>query len=178
MDFNRVIDFWFNEIKPENWWKKDSQFDALIRERFTDLHNAAIKNELYSWRESPEGSLAEIIILDQFSRNMFRDHARSFAHDAQALALSQQAVSKKFHLELDSSYVPFLLMPYMHSESAIIHEQAVILFKEFAPGNLEFEFRHKAIVDRFGRYPHRNDVLGRESTEEEREFLKQEGSSF
>lgn len=177
-EFKEIITFWFEEITPAYWWKKDLDFDTLIKGRFFHWHLAARQNEIFEWRKQPEGRLAEIIILDQFSRNMFRDLPASFAFDAHALCLAQEAVSLGCCEQLDSQKVPFLLMPYMHSESLLIHEQAVPLFEQFAPGNLDFEYKHKVIIERFGRYPHRNIILGRESSEEELEFLKQANSSF
>ena len=118
-------------------------------------------------------------MLDQFSRNMFRDSPLAFAHNALALALAQEAVSAKADEALSPVERSFLYMPYMHSESLLIHEIAVDLFQRNGiKGNLDFEIRHKAIIEKFGRYPHRNSILGRASTAEEIEFLKQPGSSF
>jgi len=134
---------------------------------------------LFDWRSNALGRLAEIIVLDQFSRNIFRDQSSAFAWDAQALVLAQEAVTAGALEQLESSQQAFLIMPYMHSESKMIHEQAIKLFSR--PGlefNLDFEKRHKVIIDRFGRYPHRNEILGRQSTAEEQEFLKQPGSAF
>ena len=182
MDFSsidEVINFWFVESSPEQWFKKDPAFDRLVTERFNALHRAAMKCELHSWRDTPPGRLAEIIILDQFSRNIYRGREEAFAGDLIALVLSQEALYAGAHISLDTQQKAFLYMPFMHSESAAIHEIAVQLFGE--PGlerNLAFELRHKAIIDRFGRYPHRNDILGRASTVEEVEFLKTPGSSF
>jgi len=176
---NEILAFWFEEIAPELWFKKDVDFDELIRRRFLHWHTAASAGELYPWRSTPAGRLAEIIILDQFSRNIFRDDPRAFGTDALALVLSQEAVSAGALDALDSKQQAFLIMPYMHSESALILEEAVRLFSR--PGlefNLDFEYKHKAIIDRFGRYPHRNAILGRQSTSEELDFLKQPGSSF
>lgn len=174
-----VINFWFTEIKSESWFKKDADFDELIMQRFLATYQAAAAGELFDWRFSASGRLAEIIVLDQFSRNIFRDDARAFAYDSLALVLSQEAVGQGVLDELETRQQAFLIMPYMHSESKVIHEQAVELFSrsglEF---NLDFELRHKEIIDRFGRYPHRNALLGRESTPEEIDFLKQPGSSF
>lgn len=177
-NYQGVIDFWFQEIKPEQWWKKDKNFDALIKERFSTLYQAALANELFHWREHAQGRLAEIIVLDQFPRNLFRDQAAAFASDAQALALSQEAVLQGIPEQLNKSCNAFLLMPYMHSESLLVHEQATQLFEKFAPDNLAFEIKHKRIIERFGRYPHRNALLGRLSTEEEKHFLTQPDSSF
>ena len=176
---SEVIEFWFEEISEAQWWKKDDDFDRILIERFSELHHAASQCELYTWRETPEGRLAEIIVLDQFSRNMFRDTPKAFAQDGLALALAQEAVSVGADKELEVKKRSFLYMPYMHSESKAIHEVAEKLFEEnTSESSHHFELRHKAIIDRFGRYPHRNAILGRESTNEEIEFLKQPGSGF
>jgi uncharacterized protein (DUF924 family) len=177
--YEEVLTFWFEEIEPALWWKKDASFDALLIERFSALHARACRCELYAWRSEPGGRLAEIIVLDQFSRNMFRDSALAFANDALALALSQEAVACGADAALSAVQKSFLYMPYMHSESLEIHEIAVELYaKEGLQNNLDFEIKHKNIIERFGRYPHRNAVLGRVSTSEEIEFLTQPGSSF
>ena len=174
-----VLTFWFKDIEPKNRWSPDLEFDALLRQRFLGLLEQASVGELYAWRSSARGRLAEVVVLDQFSRNIYRNTPRAFAQDAVALVLSQEAVAAGALVELPSEQWAFLLMPYMHSESRLIHVQAEVLFREFAPAEtLEFELRHKAIIDRFGRYPHRNRILGRLSTEEETEFLEQPGSGF
>src|SRR5262245_1883815 len=174
-----VLSFWFKDIESKNWWSVDPEFDALLRQRFLGLLRQASAGELYAWRSSARGRLAEIIVLDQFSRNIYRNTVGAFAQDPMALVLAQEAVAGGALAELLSAERTFLLMPYMHSESRLIHIPAEILFREFAPAeNLEFEVRHKAIIDRFGRYPHRNGILGRISTEEEMAFLKQPGSGF
>ena len=179
MNYQSIIDFWFDEIEPRQWFSKDAEFDRLIEERFQSMHDCAVKCESYPWRDTPEGRLAEIIVLDQFSRNIYRDTPRAFACDPLSLALAQEAIRAGTQRKLTAQQKPFLYMPFMHSESPLIHERAVELFRE--PGlekNLEFELRHKAIIDRFGRYPHRNAVLGRTSTPEEIAFLESPGSSF
>lgn len=174
-----VLRFWFDELSPAQWWTVDAGLDRRIAERFGELHARAARAELFDWRRAPEGRLAEVIVLDQFSRNMHRGDGRAFAHDVLALALAQEAVAVGADLALPLERRVFLYMPYMHSESRVIHEVAERLFRERAPkDNLDFELRHKAIVDRFGRYPHRNDMLGRMSTAEELEFLTQPGSRF
>lgn len=176
---SKVIDFWFNEIEEKQWWLKDEKFDQMVKDRFGELLQQAKAGELFSWRETPLGSLAEVIVLDQFSRNIYRDHPESFANDAMALTLAQFANSRGFDKQLPDNQRVFLYMPYMHSESKSIHEEAVKLFKSMgAEGSLDFEYKHKAIIDKFGRYPHRNQILGRNSTKEELEFLKQPNSSF
>ena len=150
-----------------------------VRSRFGALHEQAIRCELFAWRSSPEGRLAEVIVLDQFSRNIHRSTPRAFAADPLALALAQEAVAAGTDLQLQFDQRPFLYMPFMHSESAAIHAVGEPLMKERAPQHThDFELKHRQIVDRFGRYPHRNAVLGRASTAEELEFLKQPGSSF
>jgi len=174
-----VLAFWFEEISPKQWWIASEDVDRQIAARFGAVHAAAERCELDAWRESANGRLAEIIVLDQFSRNIHRGHPQAFANDALALVLAQTAVAANADQALDAQRRAFLYMPYMHSESAAIHAVAVSLFG--APGmegNLDFELRHKAIIDRFGRYPHRNAILGRSSTPEEIEFLKTPGSSF
>ena len=177
--YQEILKFWFKETEPVQWWKKDEAFDRLIVERFSKVHQQAARCELFEWRKEPQGRLAEIIVLDQFSRNMFRDSPLSFACDPMALALAQEAVAAGADKSLGQVERSFLYMPFMHSESLKIHEIAVKLFQQNgSPNNLDFEFRHKAIIERFGRYPHRNDILGRTSSEEEIEFLKQPGSGF
>ena len=177
--YESVLQFWFKEITPAQWWKVDAEFDQLIMNRYSDLHARAIQSELFVWRESPRGRLAEIIVLDQFSRNIYRGNKLAFAADSLALALAQEAVAAKADFKLAEQERVFMYMPYMHSESKSIHEVAEHLFKENGPkSNYDFELRHKAIIDRFGRYPHRNVMLGRQSTEEELAFLVQPGSSF
>ncbi|MFK7886335.1 MAG: DUF924 family protein [Gammaproteobacteria bacterium] len=174
-----VLAFWFEEIEPKAHWVKDASFDATIARRFGRTHRRAASAELWSWRATAGGRLAEIIVLDQFSRNLFRDSAAAFAHDALALGLAQEAVATGADKTLSAQERSFLYMPYMHSESALIHEQAVELFGELGiQSSLDFEQRHKTIIDRFGRYPHRNALLGRESTAAEQAFLAEPGSSF
>lgn len=179
MDPEAVINFWFEEIDPKQWWKKDQALDELICSRFGKVHEQASRCELYPWRQTPRGRLAEIIILDQFSRNIYRDQPGAFAHDALALALAQVAVEQGADKNLNTDEKSFLYMPYMHSESLAIHEIAMMLYNQAGlEYNYDFEKKHKAIIERFGRYPHRNAILGRESTPEEREFLKQPDSGF
>jgi len=130
-------------------------------------------------RQTAQGRLAEIIVLDQFARNLFRDQAQQFAADAMALVLAQEAIAQGFDQQLPAQQRLFMYMPYMHSESVLIHQRAVALFTALGlPDNLDFEYKHQAIIDRFGRYPHRNALLGRASTAEELAFLQQPNSSF
>ncbi|MBL4671103.1 MAG: DUF924 domain-containing protein [Arenicella sp.] len=176
---NEIIEFWFIEIDKVQRFKKDERFDELIRSRFSEIHTQASKCELFSWRSTALGCLAEVIVLDQFSRNMYRGKAESFVHDSLALSLAQSAISKGLDLELTSEQKSFLYMPFMHSESLIIHGQAMTLFTNLGiESNLNFEIKHKSIIERFGRYPHRNKILGRASSSEENSFLLQPGSGF
>lgn len=177
--YEEIVGFWFEEIEPSQWWKKDEDFDRSLIRRFSDIHAQAARCELFGWRITPRGRLAEIIVLDQFSRNMFRGSPLSFAYDPLALALAQEAVAASSDEALSPVQRSFLYMPYMHSESLKIHEIAVELFQRNGiKGNLDFELKHKSIIEKFGRYPHRNNILGRASTEDEIEFLKQPGSGF
>lgn len=174
-----ILKFWFEEIDHSLWFKKDDAFDQLLTERFGALHTQASHGELHAWRSTAHGRLAEVIVLDQFSRNLFRNSAKAFAQDGMALVLAQEAIRLGDDLKLNSTERNFMYMPFMHSESLAIHEIAVKLFTaNGAQGNLNFELKHKAIIEQFGRYPHRNAVLGRESTPAEIEFLSQPGSSF
>lgn len=179
MNYQTVLNFWFDEISPEQWWIKDQNFDQEIKRRFLELHESANLGELYYWRDTAEGRLAEIIVLDQFSRNIFRDNAKAFASDTLALVLAQEAISLAADQKLAQNRRSFMYLPYMHSESATIHQQAVNLYKELGnESNLTFELKHQEIITRFGRYPHRNAILGRESSAEELAFLQQPNSSF
>jgi len=177
--YEEIIKFWFEEIEVSQWWKKDSEFDQLVSDRFSAIHKKASQCELYDWRKTAEGRLAEIIVLDQFSRNIYRDSSQSFLNDSLALALSQEAIRLGADKEVSDKKRSTFYSPFMHSESTVIHEVAVDLYTVLSQeGSLEFELKHKAIIDRFGRYPHRNEILGRVSTEEEIGFLLEPGSSF
>ena len=174
-----ILHFWFTELGPKQHFAKDVTLDEAIRTRFGRVLEAATQCELFAWRTSAEGRLAEILVLDQFSRNVFRDTPQAFAQDALALVLAQELVANGQDRNLPLEQRSFAYMPYMHSESALVHAQAVSLFSQ--PGmedNLRFELLHKAIIDRFGRYPHRNAIVGRSSTAQELAFLSEPGSSF
>ncbi|MGY6630387.1 MAG: DUF924 family protein [Wenzhouxiangella sp.] len=174
-----VLTFWFETLEPAMWWTVDPALDQQIGERFGTLLDSAAAGELFEWRADARGRLAEIIVLDQFSRNVFRGTPLAFSQDAMSLVMAQEAVSLGLLDGLSPIERAFLLLPYMHSESRRIHVEAERLYREFAPeDNYQFELKHKVIIDRFGRYPHRNEILGRESTPEEIELLKQPGSSF
>ena len=174
-----ILNFWFDELEQKQWWVKDEQLDQLIITRFSELHTQAIHCELFEWRKTAAGRLAEVLILDQFSRNMFRNSPQCFAYDALALALSQEAIAVGADKALSPTQRRFLYMPFMHSESLIMHKVAVDLFqKNGIQANLDFEIKHKKIIQQFGRYPHKNKILGRASTDAERKFLQQPGSRF
>ncbi|QXL83950.1 DUF924 family protein [Comamonas sp. NLF-1-9] len=175
----QVLAFWFDETSPKLWFAKDADFDAAIARRFAGIHAAATRAELWRWRGDADGRLAEIIVLDQFSRNLHRGSPAAFAHDALALVLAQELVARKLDQELAPVRRGFAYLPFMHSESALVQQQSLRLYQALAePVNLDFARRHAEIIARFGRYPHRNAALGRASTPEEVEFLKQPGSSF
>ncbi len=166
-------------MDESKWWSKDDAFDQLICQKYSDLHAAANACELYSWRQSAQGRLAEIIVLDQFSRNMFRETPKAFASDSLALALAQEAISLTLDETLSARERSFMYMPFMHSESLKIHQRAEALFKHNGiEASYQFEIKHKQIIEAFGRYPHRNAILGRVSTAAEEAFLQQPGSSF
>ncbi|MFA7665344.1 MAG: DUF924 family protein [Burkholderiaceae bacterium] len=174
-----VLSFWFEQLEPAQWWLKDPALDARIAERFASLLQRARRCELHDWRTSPRGRLAEVIVLDQFPRNIHRDTPLAFASDALALALAQEAVARGDDQALTQIERIFLYLPYMHSESALIQQRSVELYAANGlADNLDFAERHKVIIDRFGRYPHRNATLGRPSTDEEQAFLREPGSSF
>lgn len=174
-----ILEFWFVELAARDWFRKSETLDATIRQRFEECLQRALACELWEWRVTPGGRLAEILVLDQFSRNIHRDTPGAFEGDTLALALSQQAVIEGDLEQLPVAWQPFVIMPWMHSESVAIHDRAEALFDR--PGlekTLRFERHHADIVRRFGRYPHRNAILGRTSSAEEVAFLRQPGSSF
>lgn len=173
MHYQEILDFWFDELDSAYWFQNDGEVDQMIHTKFLTIHEQATKGELWTWRDTIEGRLAEIILLDQFSRNMFRGEAAAFANDTLALALAQEAIRAGEIDQLSVTERAFLYMPYMHAESLKIHEVAMELFQEEGmEDNLKFEIEHKKIIEQFGRYPHRNETLGRDSTIEEKKFLE------
>lgn len=174
-----VFQFWFHELDPKMQFAKSPELDQRIRDRFLKTYHDVVEGKTTGWRNTPEGRLSEIIVLDQFSRNMFRDLPQAFAADNLALKLALETVASGDDQKLPVAQRAFVYMPYMHSEDRNVHEQAVTLFSQTGlEFNLKFEYAHKKIIDRFRRYPHRNQILGRVSTDEEIQFLKEEGSSF
>lgn len=177
--YQSVLDFWFNPDHTPYWFEKNSDFDNKIRSQFYDLWQAAIRGECWQWRESIQGRLAEIIVLDQFSRNLCRDSSQAFSQDTMALVLAQEAVQLPEFSTLTVDEKRFLLMPYMHSESVIIHNLSAPLFKEHTDDlSYEIALQHQAIIKRFGYYPHRNRQRNRVSTPEEIAFLEDPNNSF
>lgn len=174
----RILDFWFES--EDLWFKKDDAFDETIRQRFSADHERAAAGGLADWRETPDGCLALVVLLDQFSRNMFRSSARSFATDALALGIAETAIERGFDQALPPKRRRFFYMPFMHSEDVDHQRRCVDLFAAMDgdSGGLKFAIKHLEIVERFGRFPHRNGILGRQSTAEEVSFLKTPGSSF
>ncbi len=193
-----LLDFWFGphsddvaaaEAQARLWWGKDTEIDAFIRVRFSGLVEAAAAGRLGFWGESPHGELARILLLDQFPRNIFRGSARSFAHDAQALAWSLDGIKRQSDLVLRPVERVFFYLPLEHAENLMQQERSVALFRSLVEavtaaarptfeGFLDYAIRHRDIIARFGRFPHRNVILGRPSTPEETAFLSEPGSSF
>lgn len=173
-----IITFWFEEITPSDWFKKNSDFDQMLRDRFSTIHTKAKAGELSFWRDTAAGRLAEIIILDQFSRNMFRDMPAAFQTDSQSLTLAQEAIRAGADKQLPPVQRKFLYMPFMHSESLKIQEEGIELFTDLGiEDNLKFMIAHRDVIAKFGRFPHRNAILGRESSAEELDYI-QSGGGF
>ncbi len=178
-EIDNVLNFWFEELDARQHWVKDAYLDEDIAKRFGEVHAKAGRGELAQWRETARGRLAEIIVLDQFSRNIYRDEAACFANDEFAISLCLEAIEAQADGELSVAQKAFLYMPLMHSEELEHHELALKVFAQAGlENNFEFEKKHLRIIERFGRYPHRNEILGRESTAEEHSFLTTPGSSF
>ena len=174
MEYQEVLDFWFKEVDPEKHFIKDENLDEEIKQRFSEVHLQAAAGELWQWRETIQGRLAEIIVLDQFSRNMYRGQAKAFSTDGMALILAQEAIRTKEAKKLPTDQRSFLYMPFMHSESMAIHDIAMELFSETGmEETLQYEIGHREIIAQFGRYPHRNEALSRVSTPEEVAYMKE-----
>ncbi len=172
-----VLRFWFEETKPYQWFRRDDKFDDAIKTRFGALHEAAREGNLDVWRAHPVYSLSLILILDQFSRNLYRDTPAAFAQDAHALSVARDALSRRFDHLVNNQRRAFYYMPFMHAEALSVQEECVRLFKAQLPDtmNLPFAIEHRDIVKHFGRFPHRNKTFGRASTPEEIRFLKAGG---
>ena len=174
-----IVKYWFETLKPRDWYRRDDMIDNKITARFGHIYEQLKSGVPGSWLGSPEGFLAAIIVLDQFPRNMFRDNPSAFITDPAALALATKAIAEGQDMKLPPERRAFVYMPFQHSEDAGDQARSIELFTKLGnPLNLDFALRHQAIIERFGRFPHRNAVLGRRSTEEELAFLKEPGSSF
>jgi uncharacterized protein (DUF924 family) len=168
-----VLSFWFVEHGEEHWFGGGPEFDATLSAQFGETHLAVSAGEAWTWRTTPEGRLAEILVLDQFSRQIWRGQARAFAQDPMALALAQEAVAGGHDQALDVQKRMFLCMPYMHSESLLVHEAALPLFESLEKEDvMKFEHAHVDVLRRFGRYPRRNAALGRNSTSQEMAYIE------
>lgn len=181
-----VLEFWFGDPpgpSRQEWFRKDAAFDATIRERFGDLHEAASRRELEAWRSAPESMLALVVVLDQFSRNLYRGDPRAFAQDAYARECANEALARGDQGVLLPVQRQFLYLPLEHSEDLADQERCVELMRTLEQfhetrGLTQWAEKHRVIIARFGRFPHRNTTLGRKSTPEEIEFLAQPGSGF
>lgn len=175
-----VIDFWFEDGSEEKWFQPPPEFDAEIVERFGATYEDAAAERLAAWEATPEGALALIIVLDQFSRNMFRDSPKAFAADPLACAVTERAIEKGHDMAVPEDRRIFFYMPLEHAEDLALQDRCVALVKERCPRGqyVDFAERHRAVIARFGRFPHRNEVLGRESTPEEIEYLDGRDTPF
>lgn len=185
-----ILDFWFGTPNDADygqprkmWFTKNPEFDEEVELRFLSHYQQAATGQLDEWKTSPQGCLALIILLDQFPRNLFRGQPKAFATDSLALAYTKHAITQGFDQELLPLQRWFIYMPFEHSESIEHQHQSIELFQKLCEQEnltepLDYANRHFKVIERFGRYPHRNDILGRETTPEEAEFLKQPGSSF
>jgi len=172
-----VLDFWFS-AGPNKWFSRDDTFDAAIRDRFLILHGKAATGAIDDWSKSADGALALIVVLDQFSRNLYRNSPRAFATDEKALDLSQNLIAKRQDTEFPINVRLWVYMPFQHSENLEIQDRSIELFSSIDdPENLRFARIHRDIIEKFDRFPHRNRVLGRASSAEELKFLADGGFS-
>jgi uncharacterized protein (DUF924 family) len=178
-EYQSVLKFWFEDSEPKDWFMKSDDFDEKVRQILGPLYEKAKTGHLDAWSQTPKGVVALCILLDQVPRNIFRGSPDSFATDGKALVLVKVALEKGFEKDLDQDEKSFLLLPLEHSEDLADQERSVELFKiHGSESGYDYAIRHRDIVARFGRFPHRNAVLGRENTEEETELLTQPGSGF
>lgn len=169
-----VLDFWFVRHTQDDWFGGKPEFDALLAEHFAETHARVAMGEAWRWRETAMGRLAEIIVLDQFSRQLYRGSARAFAQDPMALALAQEVVAQGLDRDMGLTERNFLYLPYMHSESLVVHEEAMRLFSAMNNAEiLDYEIKHRDCIARFGRFPFRNAALGRASTPEELAYIEE-----
>ena len=176
-----VLHFWFDEVQPQQWFQKNETFDAAIRQRFMVTYDMAADGLCDAWRDDPAGCVALCVVLDQFPRNMFRGQAKAFATDGAALLTAKHAVARGFDLLVPAERRRFLYLPYEHSESLSDQKRSVELFgrmKDEDPMGYDYAVRHRDVIEKFGRFPHRNSILGRPSTPEEEAYLAQPGAGF
>jgi uncharacterized protein (DUF924 family) len=184
-----ILEFWFSPQARPLWFEQDKAFDAAIQARFGAAIHAAQQGALDSWQQSPEATLALLLLLDQFSRNVYRGQAKAFLGDTQARAIADCAIAKGFDRQFDYDRRRFFYLPFEHGESLADQQRAIMLFeraldevppqeRDCAAEQLDYAHRHRIIIERFGRFPHRNEALGRPSTEAEIAFLREPGSSF
>ncbi|HSI54857.1 MAG: DUF924 family protein [Ramlibacter sp.] len=169
-----VLDFW-REAGPSRWFRKDEAFDQQFRARFLDAHDSALRGDLDTWAADAQGALALIILLDQFPRNAFRGSPRMFESDAKARETARQAVAAGFDLQVETELRNFLYLPFMHSEQLADQDRAVELAGKLSAESLRYAVMHREIIEKFGRFPHRNAVLGRSTTPDEQRFLDEGG---
>ena len=170
-----ILDFWFSQTARSKWFAKDPAFDSKITQKFLSTYQLAKQQDL-DWPESPESYLALVILFDQFPRNIFRNKPEAFATDSMARDIAKKAIAKGFDSQLSDEHRKFFYMPFMHSEKLSEQEYSVELFTKL--GNNKYAILHRQIIERFGRFPHRNEILERQSTEAELKFLKEPGSKF
>lgn len=178
---HEILHFWFTETRPQQWFLKSDEFDRLIRDRFLVTYQMAKDGLCDSWADDADGALALCIVLDQFPRNLYRNSAEAFSTDEKALRITRLAIRRGFDQMLPPDRRTFLYLPLEHSENIEDQRQSVALFaamKDVQPIGYEYALRHQDIIERFGRFPHRNAVLGRESTEAEKLYLSQPGAGF
>jgi uncharacterized protein (DUF924 family) len=197
-DHRLILDFWFGnsaddvqifEQKSSLWWRKDEELDREIESTFSAALESLIAGQLTAWKQDAESLLAMIILADQFSRNIYRNKAKAFAQDELALALSLEGLESRIDLKLGIVQRIFFYMPLEHSESMSMQDRSVEMFEQLCEsatedvrqeiiGNLDYAIKHREVIEKFGRFPHRNAILGRDSRPEEIEYLKQPGSGF
>jgi len=176
-----ILHFWFEETKPQQWFQTNPEFDALIQERFSEAYTMAKDGMFEDWKKDSDGCLALCLLLDQFPRNMFRGTPEAFATDGKALLIAKHAVSKGFDQLLAPIKRRFLYLPYEHSENLSDQKKCVELFEKMKsddPLGYDYAVRHLEVIEKFGRFPHRNEILERENTPEEEEYLAQPGAGF
>jgi uncharacterized protein (DUF924 family) len=169
-----VVTFW-RDAGPQRWFRKDAAFDADFRARFLDAHEEATRGKLNDWARDAQGSLALLILLDQFPRNAFRNSPRMFATDAQALAIARAAVDAGQDIEVEQALRNFFYLPFMHAEQLADQDRSVVLTTPLGEDALKFARIHRDVIARFGRFPHRNKMLGRNTTAKEQKFLDEGG---